>query len=145
MFDQPPRLAERLLMKIVGGRDAEIIVGDLGETFANRGGGRLWYWMQVLSCRLLRLSLHHRLIPDFRRDLHYAFRIIRRNPGYATTAMICLGLGIGVNTIVFSWLAEMYLRRLPVPQPDRVLSIDRGGGPLGGPPCSWREYRSFRA
>ena len=141
MSDQPPRFAERLLMKIVGGRDAEIIAGDLRETFADRGGGRLWYWVQVLSCLLVRLSPHRRLIPDFRRDLHYAFRIIRRNPGYATTAMICLGLGIGVNTTVFSWLDEMYFRRLAVPQPDRVVSIDRGGGP----PSSWREYRDFVA
>ncbi len=139
MSDQPPRIAERILMKIVGGRDAEIIAGDLRESFYDRGGGRLWYWMQVASCVLVRLSPHRRPIPDLRRDLHYALRIVRRNPGYASTAMICLALGIGVNTTVFSWLDEMYFRRLAVPEPDRVVSIDR----VGGPPCSWREYLDF--
>ena len=114
MGDQPPRIAELLLLKLVGGRDAEVIAGDLRETFANRGGGRVWYWWQVASCILVRLSLHRRLIPDLRRDFHYALRIIRRNPGYAITAMLCLGFGIGVNTTVFSWLDEMYFRRLSV-------------------------------
>ena len=139
MSDRPPRLAERLLIRVVGGRDADVIAGDLRETFESRGGGRLWYWAQVFSCLLVRTSPHRRVIPEFRRDLHYTFRIIRRNPGYAATAMICLGLGIGVNTTVFSWLDEMYFRRLAVPQPDRIVSVDRGGGP----PCSWSEYRDF--
>jgi predicted permease len=79
------------------------------------------------------------VIPDFYRDLHYTFRIIRRNPGYAIMATLCLGLGIGVNTTVYSWLDEMYFRRLPVPSPDRVVTINRAGGPS----CSWREYRDF--
>jgi macrolide transport system ATP-binding/permease protein len=126
-------------MKIVDGRDGEIITGDLRETFEARGGGRLWYWIQVLSCLLVRMSPHRRVIPDLRRDLHYTFRIIRRNPGYATTAMLCLALGIGVNTTVFSWLDEMYFRRLAVPDPDQVVSIDRSGGPA----CSWQEYRAL--
>ena len=82
-MSDPPPLAERLLMKIVAGRDGEIIAGDLRETFEERGGGRLWYWIQVLSCLLVRMSPHRRVIPGFGRDLHYTFRIIRRNPGYA--------------------------------------------------------------
>lgn len=79
------------------------------------------------------------MIPDFCRDLRYTFRIMRRNPGYAITAIVCLGLGIGVNTTVYSWLDEMYFRRLPVPEPDRVVTIDRAGAPS----CSWREYVDF--
>lgn len=82
----------------------------------------------------------HRQIPDFRRDLHYALRIIHRNPGYAITAVLCLALGIGVNTTVLSWLDEMYLRGLPVPQPDRVFLMDRAGNP----PYALRQYRSFQ-
>ena len=139
MSDQPPRYAERVLMKILGGRDGEVIAGDLREAFESRGGGHLWYWMQVLSCMLVRLSPRRRVIPDFRRDLRYTLRVIRRNPGYAITAIVCLGLGIGVNTTVYSWLDEMYFRRLPVPDPDRVVAINRAGGPA----CTWREYRDF--
>lgn len=138
MLEHPPRFAERLLMKIVGGPDAEIIAGDLREEFPSRGA--LWYWMQVLSCILIRISPHRRVIPDLHRDVHYALRIIRMNPGYAATAMLCLALGVGVNTTVFSWLDEMYFRRLPVPESSRVISIDR----VGGPAAKWREYKGFR-
>ena len=53
--------------------------------------------------------------------------------------MMCLALGIGVNTTVFSWLDEMYFRRLSVADPDGVISITRGGGPA----CSWREYKEL--
>jgi hypothetical protein len=110
MREQPPKIAERLLLWVVGGRDAEIIAGDLRETYIAENRGPLWYWGQVASCVLVRLSPHRRVIPEIARDLHYALRLIRKNPGYAATAMLCLGLGIGVNTIVFSWLDEMYFR-----------------------------------
>ena len=42
-----------------------------------------------------------RLIDDLGRDLRYAFRQLRRAPGFAVLAMLCLGLGIGVNTAIF--------------------------------------------
>ena len=86
------------------------------------------------------MSDYRRVIPDFRHDLHYAARVIRRNPGYAIAATLCLALGIGVNSTVFSLLDGMYLRMLPVPHPDRVVAIDRDGGM----PLFWRDYRSLR-
>src|SRR5215475_13792896 len=111
MPDRPPRVAEWLLRWLVPGRD--VVAGDLRETWLERGGGRVWYWIQVLTCFQVRLSPYRRTIPDLRQDLHYAFRVIRRNPGYALAAMPCLGLGIGVNATVFSLLDGMYLRMLP--------------------------------
>jgi predicted permease len=135
MSKQPPWLAEKLLEILIGTRDAEVIAGDLRES----GGGRAWYWRQVASCLWVRLSPHRRIIPDLNRDLHYAFRILRRNPGYAATAMLCLALGVGVNTVVFSWLDEMYFRRLAVPNAHQMVAITRNAGP----PCSWREFRDF--
>jgi hypothetical protein len=49
----------------------------------------------------------HRVIPDFGRDLRHGARVIRRNPGYAIAAILCLSLGIGVNSTVFSLLDGM--------------------------------------
>ena len=107
MFDRPPRIAERLLRWLVPGREGDVIAGDLSETWAQREGGRIWYWLQVLTCVRVSLSPYRRAIPDFRHDLHYAARVIRRNPGYAVAAMLCLALGNGVNSTVFSLLDGM--------------------------------------
>ena len=137
---EPPRMAERLLRRLVPGREGESIAGDLREAWEERGRGRFWYWAQVLSCVRVRLSPYRQTIPDLRRDLHYGLRLIRRNPGYAAVAMLCLALGIGVNAVVFSLLDGMYLRLLPVPRADRVVAIYRDGAM----PCSWRDYLAFR-
>src|SRR5215468_9601177 len=95
---EPPRLAESLLRRLVGGRDADAVSGDLRESYQARGGGRLWYWMQALSCLAVRFSPNRRMLPGLGQDFQYALRVIRRNPGYALTAMLCLALAMGVNT-----------------------------------------------
>ena len=140
MPDHPPRIAEWLLRWLVPGRDGEVVAGDLRENYALRGGGRVWYWIQVLTCVRVWLSPYRRAIPDLRQDLHYALRVIRRNPGYAVAAMLCLAFGIGVNSTVFSLLDGMYFRMLPVPRADRIVAIDRNGSM----PVFWRDYLGLR-
>ena len=135
---EPPKLAERLLRCLVGGRDADAVAGDLREQFVGRG--RLWYWREVLSCAAVRLSPHRRMLPGLGMDFHHALRTIRRNPGYAVTAMLCLGLAMSVNTALFGLLDSIYFRRLPVPEADRLVIVSRGSHWL----CTWREYLSFR-
>lgn len=122
MSDHPPRIAEILLGKLIGTRDAEVIAGDLRESFMPPavadapGTGRKSPVASGFVC--LRTAGH---------------------PGYAATAMLCLALGVGVNTVVFSWLDEVYFRRLAVPEPGSMVAIDHAAGP----PCSWREFREF--
>jgi predicted permease len=76
------------------------------------------------------------------RDLCYALRLLRRTPGYALAAMLCLALGIGVNTTAFSMVDELFLRPLPVPRPDRLVRIERGTDDLA---CSYREFEDIRS
>jgi predicted permease len=140
MPKHPPRLAEHLLRWLVGGRDADAVSGDLRESFEARGGGTLWYWSQAVSCIAVRLSLNRRMLPGLGQDFHHALRMIRRNPGYAFTAMLCLALAMGVNTTLFSFLDSLYFRKLPVPDAERIVRIARQRTPL----CSWREYVGFR-
>jgi predicted permease len=139
--NRPPAIAERLLRRLAPGREGEIIAGDLREEFAARGGGRIWYWGEVLSCAAVRLSPHRLTAPDLRQDLHYAVRVLRRNPGYALTAMVCLALGIGVNSTVFSMVNELFWQPLPLPHSDRVAIIGRASD---GMTCSYRDYLEFR-
>ena len=135
----PPRLAEWLLRRLVGGRDADAVAGDLRETFEARGASRVWYWGQVLSCLTVRLSSYRRALPGFGTDFSRALRRMRRNPGYAFTAMLCLALALGVNATLFSFLDSVYFRKLPVPGAERIVSIGRERAPF----CTSRQYFAF--
>src|SRR6187200_1378844 len=66
------------------------------------------------------------LLEDFGTDLRYAVRQFARSPGFALLAVLCLGLGIGANTAIFSALNSVLFRPLPVADPGRLVMLTRG-------------------
>ncbi len=56
-------------------------------------------------------------------DLRYALRGIRRNPGFATVAILSLAIGIGANTAVFSLVNGVLLQPLTYKDPQRVFAV----------------------
>jgi predicted permease len=66
-----------------------------------------------------------RWLEDVARDLRYAFRTLRRNPGFAGVAILSLTLAIGANSAIFSLVNAVLLRPLPVPEPNRLVQITR--------------------
>ena len=61
-------------------------------------------------------------------DLRYGLRALRRNPGLTTIAVLSLGLAIGANTTVFTWLNAFVLKPLPaVPAYSRLVAISARG------------------
>ncbi len=63
-------------------------------------------------------------------DLRYTFRTLRRDAGFATFAILIVGLGIGACSTLFSVVNGMLLRPLPFQSPDRlvwVVNHDSGG------------------
>ncbi len=75
-----------------------------------------------------------RWLEDLARDLRYAFRSLRRDPGFSVVAVLLLALAIGANAAIFSLINAVMLRTLPVKEPERLVQIARivsDGQPVG--------------
>ena len=59
------------------------------------------------------------------KDIRYAFRQLRRSPGFTVTAVLTLALGIGATTAIFSLIYITMLKPLPVRQPSELYKVGR--------------------
>jgi predicted permease len=82
------------------------------------------------------------------KDLQYAVRGLRRNPGFAAIVVISLALGIGANTAIFTLIDAVMLRSLPVRSPDELVSVGDASRPTafwtGGPMADVFSYPLYR-
>jgi len=62
-------------------------------------------------------------IHDLLVDLRYGGRALRRSPGFALTAVLSLGLGIGANTAVFGLLYGILMQPLPIPRASELTAV----------------------
>src|SRR5262245_33927965 len=53
------------------------------------------------------------------RDGTFAWRLLKRSPGFAFAAVVTLALGLGANTAIYSVIRGVLLRRVPCQEPDR--------------------------
>jgi len=78
------------------------------------------------------------------KDIRYAFRTLRQNPGFAATAIISIALAIGANSAIFSMADGLLLRPMPVPDASRIVSI-RARTPSGNfGNLSYPDFVDFR-
>jgi predicted permease len=64
------------------------------------------------------------LFDNLARDLRYAWRGLRRNPGYSVTALFVLGLAIAANALLFALFNAYALRNPPIERPERWVSVE---------------------
>src|ERR1043166_3128376 len=59
--------------------------------------------------------------------LRFALRTLAKSPLLSAVVILSLGLGIGVNTAIFSLLHQVVLASLPIPHPEQLVLITSPG------------------
>jgi predicted permease len=86
----------------------------------------------------------------FWQDLRFGFRMLLRNPGSSILAILCLTLGVGATSAVFSWIEGVLLRPFPaVAHQERMMAVAgtyRGvaGAPGNSTDVSWPDFQDFQ-
>jgi len=139
---RPPRLAERLMERVLASR-AQLhgVIGDLREEYARRRTRAirlacdLWFWRQAIVVYWRLWSESRRpalvewqggtahLLSDLLSDIRFALRTFRKRPVFAGIAVLTLGVGIGGSTAIFSVVDGVLIRDLPYRDPDRLVNV----------------------
>jgi predicted permease len=85
------------------------------------------------------------VVDDFLTDFRHAFRALARMPVLAGVVVLSLAVGIGVNTVVFSWIQARIFKPVPGAANAAGLSLVEIVAETGSfPGSSWREYEDLK-
>ena len=149
----PPALARWLLRRALDGAARSAIVGDLEEEFARymvpqlgSRAARRWYWRQAIlsiaacvkaraersrdpeQASLMNVATMVRQREGLGADLRLAVRFCTRSPLTSAAVILTLAIGVATNTATFSVLNATLLKKLPIANADRLVSIDSKDG-----------------
>jgi putative ABC transport system permease protein len=80
-------------------------------------------------------------------DIRFGLRMLRKNPGFTTVAVVALALGIASTTAIFSVVDVVLLHPLPYPESNQIFSIGEsqrstGEGPDSPAPANFLDWRA---
>jgi len=85
-----------------------------------------------------------RLLDDLARDVRHALRNWWKQPGFATTVIVTLAIGIGANTAIFTVIRTLLLAPRAYADADRILTLNETWPEFpGGRPVSLPNYRDW--
>jgi predicted permease len=77
-------------------------------------------------------------------DVRFALRQMKRNPGFALTAILILGLGMGVSIAIFGFVDAALLEPLPFTNPDRLMAVDEASAVFTRSNISREDYNDWK-
>jgi predicted permease len=86
-----------------------------------------------------------RPLDELRADLRYAIRTFRKSPSFTVSAVLTLGLAIGVTAAIFSLADAMVFRPPDVPRSSEIIRIFSRSKDLPFGQVSYPDYVDFRA
>jgi putative ABC transport system permease protein len=87
------------------------------------------------------------MLEAFFQDARFAFRMLRKNPGFTAVAVLTLALGIGANTAIFSVVYAVLLKPLPYTNPEQLFTAFQANTQQGVAEtgCSYLNFEEWRA
>ena len=86
-----------------------------------------------------------RLIDTTAQDLRYAWRMMRKTPGFTAAAIISLALGIGANTAIFTLVEAVIIRTLPFHDPQGLYYLAHGTAENPGTSSNYPLFERYAA
>jgi predicted permease len=130
-------LSEKIEELIAGGMSRQEATQTARREFGNvtlleERSREVWQWPSIES---------------FLADVRFAFRMLRKSPGFTAVVILTLALGIGANATIFSVIDAVLLRPLPYPQSDRLAYLEESNPKQGWPrfsasPANFLDWRS---
>src|SRR5262245_37922346 len=85
------------------------------------------------------MEVRGKTVNTIMQDLRFALRMLRKNPGFTTVAVLVLAIGIGASTAIFS-VVDAVLLRLPYPNAARLVAIQDNYANYGNVSISYPQY-----